>query len=139
MQREIKFRAWLEWEHGNMTFSKPTMDYDVVLSKNGYWCDVEGGWDIHGEYKSIPIMQFIGFNDIKGNPIYECDILKVGENLYCEIVYMDSNVEDYGDEIHSAFHAKIYGHNKTIPINSYFKNNCIVIGNIYENSELIKL
>ena len=84
------------------------------------------------------IMQFTGLHDKNGKEIYEGDILNVGENLVCEIVYVDKNVEDYGDEIHCAFHAKVYIHNKTIPLDSYLKNNCEIIGNIHENPELLE-
>ena len=84
------------------------------------------------------IMQFTGLHDKNGKEIYEGDILNVGENLVCEIVYVDKNVEDYGDEIHCAFHAKVYIHNKTIPLDSYLKNNCEIIGNIHENPELLQ-
>ena len=84
------------------------------------------------------IMQFTGLHDKNGKEIYEGDILNVGENLVCEIVYVDKNVEDYGDEIHCAFHAKVYIHNKTIPLDSYLKNNCEIIGSIHENPELLE-
>ena len=84
------------------------------------------------------IGRFTGLHDKNGKEIYEGDILNVGENLVCEIVYVDKNVEDYGDEIHCAFHAKVYIHNKTIPLDSYLKNNCEIIGSIYENPELLE-
>ena len=84
------------------------------------------------------VEQFTGLHDKNGKEIYEGDILNVGENLVCEIVYVDKNVEDYGDEIHCAFHAKVYIHNKTIPLDSYLKNNCEIIGSIYENPELLE-
>ena len=84
------------------------------------------------------VEQFTGLHDKNGKEIYEGDILNVGENLVCEIVYVDKNVEDYGDEIHCAFHAKVYIHNKTIPLDSYLKNNCEIIGNIHEDSCLLE-
>ena len=87
---------------------------------------------------NLIVEQFTGLHDKKGKEIYEGDILNVGENLVCEIVYVDKNVEDYGDEIHCAFHAKVYIHNKTIPLDSYLKNNCEIIGNIHENPELLQ-
>ena len=87
---------------------------------------------------NLIVEQFTGLHDKNGKEIYEGDILNVGENLVCEIVYVDKNVEDYGDEIHCAFHAKVYIHNKTIPLDSYLKNNCEIIGNIHENPELLE-
>ena len=87
---------------------------------------------------NLIVEQFTGLHDKNGKEIYEGDILNVGENLVCEIVYVDKNVEDYGDEIHCAFHAKVYIHNKTIPLDSYLKNNCEIIGNIHEDSCLLE-
>ena len=117
----IKFRAF---DDGKMIY--PT----VELSKLKRFINVIR--------EDAIIMQFTGLHDKNGKEIYEGDILNVGENLVCEIVYVDKNVEDYGDEIHCAFHAKVYIHNKTIPLDSYLKNNCEIIGNIHENQELLE-
>lgn len=79
MKREIKFRAWLEGKHGSLTFALTRMDYDVTISPKGNWCDVESGWDIHGEYDTVPVMQFTGLHDKSGNNtcIYEGDIVSL--------------------------------------------------------------
>lgn len=92
-----------------------------------------------GAVEVIPesVGQFTGIHDKNGKGIYEFDILNVGENLVCEIVYVDKNVEDYGDEINCAFHAKVFIHNKLIPLDGYLKKYCEVIGNTYENQELL--
>ena len=130
--RTIKFRAWITEakqmiEHNVIDFNDFLHKTNLDGSINPSYC---GDDDI--------LMQFTGLYDKNGKEIYEGDILNVGENLVCEIVYVDKNVEDYGDEIHCAFHAKVYIHNKTIPLDSYLKNNCEIIGNIYENPELLK-
>ena len=125
--RTIQFRAW-DNNNSEMIFfyelsNNPEMLRDILTS---------------GDTLSVYPMQFTGLHDKNGKEIYEGDILNVGENLVCEIVYVDKNVEDYGDEIHCAFHAKVYIHNKTIPLDSYLKNNCEIIGNIHENPELLE-
>ena len=122
--RIIKFRAWDE------------LNQEIVYEKTGIFSGGKSSWEILKLYENV--MQFTGLHDKNGKEIYEGDILNVGENLVCEIVYVDKNVEDYGDEIHCAFHAKVYIHNKTIPLDSYLKNNCEIIGNIHENPELLQ-
>jgi len=74
--------------------------------------------------------RLIGINDIKGKPIKENDLLKVGEFLKCKVVWVGKNVNDYGDEIHCAYHLKILnGHQegKLIPIDEYALSNCVVL------------
>jgi uncharacterized phage protein (TIGR01671 family) len=120
-QRELRFRAF---DDGKML----TMPLDTNFEISRFFGILRD---------NAIVMQFTGIKDITDKDIYEGDILKVGENLICEIVFVEKNVDDYGDEIHSAFHAKVYRHNKTIPLDSYLKNNCVLIGNVYENSNLI--
>ena len=87
---------------------------------------------------NLIVEQFTGLHDKNGKEIYEGDILTVGENLTCEIIYIGNNSDDYGDEINCAFHAKVFIHNKLIPLDGYLKKYCEVIGNIHEDSCLLE-
>ena len=146
--REIKFRAWLEGTHDNLTFSEPTMDYNVTLSQEGFWCDVEGSWDIHGAYSTIPIMQFTGLHDKNGTPIYEGDILreepkndweKTNYSSF-EVFFHDGDANvDYNIGFtmgRMKCHGAIAG-GYTPSFKPKTVNEMIVIGNIYENPDLI--
>ena len=71
-----------------------------------------------------------GLKDRKGNDIIEGDLLRVGENLTCEVVWIELNSKDYGDEIHAAFHLKLViggEEGKVIPIDSWALDNCVKI------------
>lgn len=73
--------------------------------------------------------RLLGIKDRKGKPIKETDVLLIGENLKAKIVWIGENVDEYGDEIHCAYHLKIInGSNlgKLIPIDSWALQNCII-------------
>ncbi len=137
MQRVIKFQL-LNLE------TKEAFAYEFLNDQfsNGLIWNTEfiGGEIRSGIYEKDNVIrrQFTGIFDKNGKEIYEGDILSVGQNLTCEIIFIGNNSEDWGDEIHGAYHAKVLRYDKIIPIDSYFKSNCILIGNIYQNGDLLK-
>lgn len=132
MDRVIKFRAWCSGTHGSLTFSENSMDYNVVLSKNGYWCNVESGWDIQGEYETVPIMQFTGMKDCNGKEIYEGDIIEGISNS----AFDNGGVSNY-EVMWGIDHWHINGTNFTLQeLFNYCNNKIKVVGNIYETPNL---
>ena len=119
MKREIKFRAWLEGTHDNITFTDKSMEYNITVSK-GVYADVEKGWDIQGHYPSIAIMQFTGLKDKNGKDIYEGDIVKFQQD------YIKPTVVYWNDEMTGFY-----------PLISERSIRFEVIGNIHENPELL--
>lgn len=122
--REIKFRAWnkVTKEMYNDAINNCKDSFDLVLK--------------HPQiYK---VMQYTGLKDKNGKEIYEGDILDCSyinpmsqEKIkrYFEVVYG-----------HGLFAAKLTGHSPAGDTLLYFKNSDgEVIGNIYENPELLEV
>lgn len=125
MNREIKFRAWIFGTHGNVTFSSSKMEYGVILSERGHYLDVENN-DIRGELPTVPIMQYTAFKDKNGKEIYEGDIL---------------SFENYDDFVEIIFKNGSFGYKSELGFFSLSDTNLSIseiIGNIHENSNLIK-
>jgi uncharacterized phage protein (TIGR01671 family) len=130
MKREILFRGYSEslnkWVEGDLVRS-PSGQCRIYLpafegSSFNTW------FQVHPD----SVGQFTGLLDCNGVKIFEGDILKVGENLTCEVVYIGTNSDDYGDEINASFHAKIHQHDKVIPLDGYLKKYCKITGNTFK-------
>jgi uncharacterized phage protein (TIGR01671 family) len=136
--REIEFRAWDEETskihyQANKPRSKENIDDELIIQFDctGYSARTNNKF-IGDKY----VMQYTGLKDTDGKKIFEGDILNIGRKLSGEVVYIDSNIDDTGDKISCAFHIKL-SHN-IIPFDSYIKETCLVIGNIYENKKLLE-
>lgn len=128
--REIKFRAWdtEKKEMANVN-NIDLCDYELTLQDNE--CGI---WKSAGYYTSC-IMQYTGFNP--GTEVYEGDILKIQNSQGEEAV-----VQVYWDEKSYMYRVKGSGHwsfiGEGLSLNSIVMNPTTeVIGNIYENPELL--
>lgn len=129
MNREIKFRAWDKnfkkmYKIGQISLEKGTWNYE---SENREFIGMSIPYQ-----PSLELMQFTGLHDKNGKEIYEGDILKFSD--------VDTAIVQW-DKEYASFIAK--------PVEDFYFDNDVlgcamgnnsaveVIGNIYENPELL--
>ena len=128
--REIKFRAWdrelEEWTN----YSINNIDGNLVD-----FCNKEAGcWETDKEGKRFVLSQYTGLKDNEDREIYEGDIVKaISFARWIGVVkYSDENQAFIFDDLD-----KKYRGNSTVFMNQ-FDDGFEILGNIYENPELLK-
>ena len=117
--REIKFRVW--------NYDKMRYDVTELKCNNGL---VEGFY-LDGAYVFGHIMQYTGQKDVNGKEIYEGDILKrpYYTDVYtCEVCWSNN----------SYWYIKYIQDEGVEKIDEAFIENMEIIGNIFENPELLE-
>jgi len=149
MTREIKFRAWTNhngWSDGMMvtqTLEKEESGYlcmncqkvvymsDRYKEQNGEVVEVSQ-WE---ECANTIIMQFTGLLDKNGTEIYEGDIIKMGNNQEC---WFAPRVVEFINGCWVGGACRIYtNQDRHFYEGDSNQNNWEIIGNIYQNLELI--
>ena len=134
MNRDIKFRLWSKI--GKKFIETDNPDLDFVINNNGYLYSIEY---CYGETCILPqmdteVLQFTGLKDRNGKEIYEGDILKYnfpydGRLKHVSSVKFLETEASFGIKDRYENEIPLY----RIAANNYFE----VIGNIYENEELL--
>lgn len=119
--REIKFRAW----HKGKKIIGNVLGIDI-LHKEIFFSNEDVDCYEHVDFKNIELMQYTGLKDKNGKEIYEGDIFHIGSKKILYVVeWIDCGLK--GRQIR----------NKSWIGLNYWKEDIEVIGNIYENSELL--
>lgn len=122
-----KFRAWDKHEQKMFT-----NDELIIWNGNVYandskklTCNNLKGWSIDDEY----LMQSTGLVDKNGKEIFEGDIVKMSKDVYSEPTYYKV-VRHYG----GAYRLESKQHGCELWLRH---TDCEVVGNVYENKELL--
>ena len=125
--REIKFRAWIKElneirEVEYINFWKKMISFPNKFCKEYY---------LNADFDEIELMQYTGLKDKNNKEIYEGDIVKLRANDGIGVI-------KYYDE----WGAFVVEYIKPRPLAvlgmNYYKEDIEILGNIYENSELLK-
>ena len=129
MNRDIKFRVWIK--NRKEIFEVILIDYvskqvTYLLERVGHLLNIR-----HDKFNDVELMQYTGLKDKNNKEIYEGDILfeSFGEKYY-KVVFENGSfrVEFKGDfEEHS------------LDLIDVVAQGCEIVGNIYENPELLKV
>ena len=126
--REIKFRAWVKEKKA--IFEVILIDYvtkkvTYLLERVGHLLSIRDA-----KFNDVELMQYTGIKDKDNKEIYEGDILfeSFGERYY-KVVFENGSfkAEFNGDFDEYSF-----------DLIDVVAQGCEIVGNIYENSELIK-
>lgn len=130
--REIKFRGW------NGIIMLYSEDYDFVELQTEYndLCFMDEGHDYNERSNLIsPLMQYTGLKDKNGKEIYEGDIVKINtRNEDNKRVYETAIVEFRAPH----FVYDLSHHKKWYTWHEMQRDSEEIIGNIYENPELLE-
>lgn len=125
--REIKFRAW------DRKFKKWT-SYSIDDGLLMFYDDHAECWEIGREGERFILCQYTGLKNINGEEIYEGDIVKaVSFSKWIGVAkYSDENQAFIFDDLDKKYRGK-----STVFMNQ-FDDGFEILGNIYENPELLE-
>jgi uncharacterized phage protein (TIGR01671 family) len=148
MNREIEFRAW-DGEEMIILKNSGLQYYDFEGSYSlGFTVDAYSDFWAHEQYENatkkantFPLMQFTGLTDKNGVKIFEGDLLNIGSDVFGFVTNMNNELVTY-EVKHETTDFILYRHDIKLKWGRLSRLeemlwNCQIIGNIYENKNLI--
>ena len=134
MNKIPNYRVWHKIEKRFVDLRSIDFEQDSI----GYDCQGEANYYDVAKFDEIVFQQFTGFVDAKGKDIYEGDIGSVSfyPEDYGVIKFGEYCGKDYYDKYGNGWFIDL-GLDRHAFVNNWPKNTTI-IGNIFENSELLK-
>lgn len=132
---KLKFRAFIKDEKKLVDVKELSFKYDEVVYESGRYTEVR-------RFKDVELIQSTGLKDILGNDIYEGDIVKVlvkdvepkiiEDKIYTGVITYEQGVFDVKtfDDTRLGIIPQMY----MSDVDCVFR----VLGNIYENKELLE-
>ena len=120
--REIKFRAW----HKEKKIMGEVLGIDI-LHKEMFFSNEDVDCYEHTDFKDIELMQYTGLKDKNNKEIYEGDIFHIGSKKILYVVeWIDCGLK--GKQIRNGSWIGL----------DFWKKDIEILGNIYENPELME-
>lgn len=149
--RDLKFRAFCEVEMAGSPSGNIMVYFSHIELDNGLWCSPDDEYIYHiNEWLSKP-MQFTGLKDRNGKEIYEGDIITISSYSPDAFPHEEGYHYDLTGVVRfmpsKGFYLRIYKRHDTDndeiienrnKIGFITQSKSIVLGNIYENPDLLK-
>ncbi|WP_203363061.1 YopX family protein [Bacillus sp. REN10] len=127
MSREIKFRVWDKDMKKMHTCGENVHDSIDFLENTACYYNLQNGCgsmpDGSGTYE---LMQYTGLKDKNGVDIWEFDLLKDEENFIWEVVFENGSFRVRCDDL------------LAVRLLNVWNKACCVVGNVFQNPELIQ-
>lgn len=128
--REIKFKVW------NNVLKKMFESLDIYEMTD---CRDEKHFGCYYDKRINIFLQYTGLQDVTGKDIYAGFILKNKDSEICEVKFgeYESSPDDYHSTTHLGFYLDFRKYTSEInKLNIEYKE-YLIIGNIYENPDLV--
>lgn len=138
--RKFRYRIWYKDmmlyppdSIDSMTTCRQSDGFQTGISPH---LSLDGRWYINGECQKFELMQFTGLSDKNGKEIYAGDLYQVAKNAIYQVKYCEGGISDF--EWYGGMFILYSTEELFFPFDDFSMKTGEVIGNIYENPELIK-